>query len=203
MTIKIITDPLEIIRSRPGAVIKDLTCQGFHNLIIEAIKKAVDPVTNNNPEKCSLILDTDGTLLFQDNGNGLNIVESNIERTIYMLTTMLAGEPPKDSQTYSSLNFLFNLSPILIATSAYFSITTVSKDNQYYMSCVNGCIENALCKVNKNIEIGTIIHVLPDSKIWGECKINTSFIANEISNFINQMNLKIEVNVDAVGWAEK
>ena len=186
MTIKIITDPLEIIRSRPSAIIKDLTCQGFHDLIIEAIKKSIDPATNNNPKKCSLLLDKDNILLFQDNGNGLNIVESNLERTIYMLTTMLAGDPPKDSQTYSSLNFLFNLSPILIATSVYFSITTVSKDNQYYMSCINGRIENALHKVDKNIERGTIIRILPDSKIWGECKINTCLIKNKISDFINQ-----------------
>lgn len=195
MTIKIITDPLEIIRSRPGIVIKNLTCQGFHDLVSEAIRKALDPVTNNNPKKCSLILHANNTLLFQDNGNGLNIVESNLEKTMYILTTMLVGEPPKNSQTYSSLNFLFNLSPILIATSSYFSITTVSKNNQYYMSCVNGRIENALHKVDKNIERGTIIHILPDSKIWGECKINTYLIANEISNFINQMNLKIDLHI--------
>jgi DNA gyrase/topoisomerase IV subunit B len=194
MTIEIITDPLEIIRSRPGVVIKDLTCQGFHNLVSEAIKKALDPLTNNNPEKCSLIF-VDNTLVFHDNGNGLNIVESNLERTMYILTTMLVGDPPKDSQTYSSLNFLFNLSPILIATSAYFSITTVSKNNQYYMSCVNGCIENTLHKVDKNIEKGTIINILPDSKIWGKCEINTYLIANEISNFINQMNLKIDLHI--------
>jgi DNA gyrase/topoisomerase IV subunit B len=129
--INVITDPLEIIRCLRSSMIKDLTCNGFHKLAIDAIKKAIDPLTGNNPTKCKLSLNEIGGLNFSDDGNGLNILEGNLEQTTYILTTMLAGEPPKDVQTYSSVNFLFNISPLLIATSAYFSIDTVSENCQY------------------------------------------------------------------------
>ncbi len=194
--INIITDPSQIIRVHPHAYIEDVSCTGFHKLLIDTIERSVNPVTNNNPSECKISIDKDGIFQFKDNGNGLNISELSIENAVTILTTKMAGEPPKTATDYSKLFFLFNFSPLLIATTSYFSLSTVYNNCQYDISCIDGCISIPLQKVSRSIDKGTRIRLMPDPKIWGQCEINVFKIMKEIESLIRELKLKITISLE-------
>ena len=197
-----IEDDIEKIRKKTGMYIPYTGSAGARHLIQELIDNVLDEIYNpDSPAKsCNIILNTDDNKIsVEDDGRGIPF-----DKVELICTKIQSGSKfDRDNGDNSAGENGVGLTAVN-ALSKYLKFTIYRQTSEN--SCSVGIFEFSKGKLlNKNfksvnkIKHGTVIEMIPDDSILGECKIDSSELLSylsKLSYIIGDIPLKLSIIKD-------
>ena len=200
---------LEAVRKRPGMYIGGVDFQALHHLVFEVLDNAIDECSAGFATKIALIVDKDG-ITVADNGRGIPI-DINLKygvNALELLLTKLHSGAKFNNSNYNFSSGLHGVGLSVVNALSIFTNILVKKKEIYYMQKFSrGNPISSLQvveKPEKNFAFiensGTVIHFMPDEKIFNEIIWQKDILFNRLNVY---SNLNSHLNIDFVFFGQK
>jgi topoisomerase-4 subunit B len=187
---------LEHVRKRPGMYIGSTDINGMDHLIWEIFDNSIDEVISGNASEITVTLKKDNSIVVKDNGRGIPIGLNKTTKisTVDTVFTVLNAGGKFDNNAYKSAGGLHGVgASVTNALSEWLNVTVMREGKICEAKYVNGGkIIQPLKEIGTTNKTGTIVHFLPDPKIFRGLIYNSTTIEERIreSAFLYK-NLKI------------
>ena len=174
--------------------------EALRALVGYVVDAALDPLTLNACTVLTVILDKSGLISINDNGRGMPISITQIDKTAFLefLTWRIATGASNTRSYYEKFGFLGSIGLVLSCVSEHLKITTVWDQVLYTVSCSRGKITEPLQDIGKTNERGTHITFLPDGEVFSERAFSREkliALLSKLSDKYPQAHIEIEDEV--------
>lgn len=179
-----ILEGLEAVRKRPGMYIGSTDYRGLHHLVWEIVDNAIDEALAGYGQKITVTIGKDNSITVEDEGRGLptGMHASGRPTTEVILTILHAGGKFSEDGGYKTSGGLHGVgSSVVNALSEWLDVTVYRDGKIHYQKFEDGAKKISPLKViGKTNKTGTIIHFLPNKKIFSTIEFNYSTICERL-----------------------
>lgn len=202
-----ILEGLEAVRKRPGMYVGDTSDgTGLHHLVFEVIDNAIDEALAGYCNTIQVIIHEDNSISVQDNGRGIPTeIKFDDKHTpkrsaAEIVMTELHAGGKFDQNSYKVSGGLHGVGVSCVnALSTWLHLNIHRNGMEYAMSfaygiptnqsteTINNQLVRSIPSIKKSQQRGTIIHFLPDTKIFNEINIQYDILEKRIRelSFLN------------------
>jgi DNA gyrase subunit B len=192
-----VLEGLDAVRKRPAMYIGSTGITGLHHLVYEVVDNSVDEALAGHCDHIKIILHADGSCSVEDNGRGIPVgvhPTEKISAAEVVLTKLHAGGKfDKDAYRYSGGLHGVGVS-VVNALSRWLKLE-IWKDGKFYtQSYTKSSPDASLKEMEETEKRGTMIHFLPDDKIFETTDFNFDTLSARLRElaFLNK-GLRIDI----------
>lgn len=176
---------VEAIRQRPYLFLRgDTAAERTHSLVVETVRRCVDPAHHNGATKVSVHLFANNTIRIADNGQGVAVELQSFRGfqrpALEIMMFRLAGLSDRDRHAFG---FLAGWGPILNACSARLHVRTWRDKKQYEADFARGGLVGFVSEEQAPTEtLGTEITFRPDEEVVREAAFLMEYIERQMAD---------------------
>lgn len=191
-----VLEGLEAVRKRPGMYIGSTGPRGLHHLVFEIVDNSIDESVDGHCDYIKVIIHQDNSVTVIDNGRGIPVdihPVMGVSALEVIMTTLHSGGK-FSGNNYSTSGGLHGVGlSVVNALSQKMKVKVKRNGKVYEQDYQRGKPVNEVHETGITEETGTIIHFLPDSKIFEETVFDKEIIMQRLRElaFLNR-GIKIE-----------
>lgn len=189
---------LEAVRKRPGMYIGSTDFEGLHHLVWEIVSNAVDEALAGFAKNINVTLETDGSIVVEDDGRGIPVEKhaSGLSGVELVFTELHAGGKFSDD-VYKNSGGLHGVgSSVVNALSSKLIVNVYKNNKNYETKFINGGkIEQKTTIVGNINKQGTRVQFWPDKKIFGNNNFSFDLISERLREtcfLISELKIHLE-----------
>ncbi|GMT41961.1 MAG: DNA topoisomerase (ATP-hydrolyzing) [bacterium] len=198
-----VLEGLEPVRVRPAMYIGGTDSNGLHHLVWESVDNAVDEAINGFCGNIGITITDRGGVIVKDDGRGIPVdtIKKFKKPALEIIMTTLHAGGKFHNKSYSSSGGLHGVGiSVVNALSERMDVTVYRSGREWTQSFARGKPLSKMKKGRSTRSKGTVIHFIPDEKIFGNLSFNFKTICAraESKSFINR-GLSIKVMDERTG----
>ena len=211
----LVLEGLEAVRLRPGMYIGTTGVKGLHHILWEIVDNAIDEVTNGFGNKIEITLERDGSVTVEDNGRGIpvDIHPTQKKSGVEVVFTQLHAGGKFNNNNYGYSGGLHGVgASVTNALSEWLKVTVKKKKKKYFMEFESkpdakgkikcGIPLAPLKEIGKSSTTGTKIQFMPDSRVFGDARLDYKIISKRIKE-LAFLNKGVILNIENKKTGEK
>ena len=192
-----VLEGLQAVRERPGMYIGDTAINGLHQLIYEVVDNCIDEAMAGHCNRVIVTLEKDGGVSVEDNGRGIPIGKHDKESkkqgrevtAVEVVMTILHAGGKFDKDTYKVSGGLHGVGVSCVnALSKDMSVNVHKEGHEHEINFSRGKVVSPLKKIGESEKRGTVVHFIPDDKIFSVLVVDYETIHNRLRElaFLNK-----------------
>ena len=211
----LVLEGLEAVRLRPGMYIGTTGVKGLHHILWEIVDNAIDEVTNGFGNKIEITLERDGSVTVEDNGRGIpvDIHPTQKKSGVEVVFTQLHAGGKFNNNNYGYSGGLHGVgASVTNALSEWLKVTVNKNGKKYFMEFESkpdakgkikcGIPLAPLKEIGKSSTTGTKIQFMPDSRVFGDARLDYKIISKRIKE-LAFLNKGVILNIENKKTGEK
>ncbi|MBI1380216.1 MAG: DNA topoisomerase (ATP-hydrolyzing) subunit B [Planctomycetaceae bacterium] len=178
-----VLEGLEAVRVRPAMYIGDTDVRGLHHLIWEVVDNSIDEALAGHATRCSVFLETDGSVRVVDDGRGIPVGihgKEGISAVELVLTKLHAGGK-FDSGAYKVSGGLHGVGVSCVnALSEWLEVTVRQHGKKHTMRFERGRRVEPLKVIGDASDTGTEIRFKPDPEIFSTTEFELERVSRRL-----------------------
>ena len=179
-----ILEGLEAVRKRPGMYIGSTDHRGLHHLVWEIVDNAIDESMAGYGNKITVTIYKDNSVSVLDEGRGVPTGTHSTGKTTpeVVYTVLHAGGKFGQEGGYKTSSGLHGVGASVVnALSKYMDVTIYRDGKIHHIRFENGGkLVTPLEVIGNTYRHGTMVHFLPDDKIFSATEFNFSTISERL-----------------------
>ena len=171
-----VLEGLEAVRKRPGMYIGSTDENGLHHLLWEIVDNAIDEAMAGHCTKIFIKLRQDGSVLVRDNARGIPVdthEKTGKSALETVMTVLHAGGKFGEGGGYKVSGGLHGVGASVVNALSASMAARVSRNGKIHeQKYSRGAVLGDLQVIGEAQQTGTEIEFLPDSKIFGDSKMD-------------------------------
>lgn len=192
-----VLEGLQAVRERPGMYIGDTGANGLHQLVYEVVDNCIDEAMAGYCDKITVTFKEDGSCVVEDNGRGIPIGKHEKESkkqgrdvsALEVVMTILHAGGKFDKNTYKVSGGLHGVGVSCVnALSSTLDVHVHQNNKHYEITFSRGKVTEPLKETGDTSKRGTIVHFMPDDKIFSVLKFDYDVIFKRLRElaFLNK-----------------
>ena len=195
-----VLEGMEAVRKRPGMYIGSTDQRGLHHLIYEIVDNSVDEFMGGYCSSVKITIQTDGSVLVEDNGRGIPVdkhATTGMTALETVMTTLHAGGK-FGGKAYAVSGGLHGVGASVVNALSQWVKVSVTRDNKIFRQEYSRGITQTEMTSEQNTDgekgtTGTTIEFMPDIEIFGDLVYDFSVLSNRFKEMA-YLNKGLEIS---------
>lgn len=195
-----VLEGMEAVRKRPGMYIGSTDQRGLHHLIYEIVDNSVDEFMGGYCSSVSITIQSDGSVLVEDNGRGIPVdkhATTGMTALETVMTTLHAGGK-FGGKAYAVSGGLHGVGASVVNALSQWVKVAVTRDNKIFkQEYSRGITQSEMTSEENTDEVkdstGTAIEFMPDIEIFGDLVYDFGILSNRFKEMA-YLNKGLEIS---------
>jgi DNA gyrase subunit B len=195
-----VLEGMEAVRKRPGMYIGSTDQRGLHHLIYEIVDNSVDEFMGGYCSSVSITIQSDGSVLVEDNGRGIPVdkhATTGMTALETVMTTLHAGGK-FGGKAYAVSGGLHGVGASVVNALSQWVKVAVTRDNKIFkQEYSRGITQSEMTSEQNTDEVkdstGTAIEFMPDIEIFGDLVYDFGILSNRFKEMA-YLNKGLEIS---------
>ncbi|HCE77033.1 MAG TPA: DNA topoisomerase (ATP-hydrolyzing) subunit B [Dehalococcoidia bacterium] len=195
-----VLEGMEAVRKRPGMYIGSTDQRGLHHLIYEIVDNSVDEFMGGYCSSVSITIQSDGSVLVEDNGRGIPVdkhATTGMTALETVMTTLHAGGK-FGGKAYAVSGGLHGVGASVVNALSQWVKVAVTRDNKIFkQEYSRGITQSEMTSEQNTNEVkdstGTAIEFMPDIEIFGDLVYDFAILSNRFKEMA-YLNKGLEIS---------
>ena len=195
-----VLEGMEAVRKRPGMYIGSTDQRGLHHLIYEIVDNSVDEFMGGYCSSVSITIQSDGSVLVEDNGRGIPVdkhATTGMTALETVMTTLHAGGK-FGGKAYAVSGGLHGVGASVVNALSQWVKVAVTRDNKIFkQEYSRGITQSEMTSEENTDEVkdstGTAIEFMPDIEIFGDLVYDFAILSNRFKEMA-YLNKGLEIS---------
>ena len=195
-----VLDGMEAVSKRPGMYIGSTDQRGLHHLIYEIVDNSVDEFMGGYCSSVSITIQSDGSVLVEDNGRGIPVdkhATTGMTALETVMTTLHAGGK-FGGKAYAVSGGLHGVGASVVNALSQWVKVAVTRDNKIFkQEYSRGITQSEMTSEENTDEVkdstGTAIEFMPDIEIFGDLVYDFGILSNRFKEMA-YLNKGLEIS---------
>ena len=195
-----VLEGMEAVRKSPGMYIGSTDQRGLHHLIYEIVDNSVDEFMGGYCSSVSITIQSDGSVLVEDNGRGIPVdkhATTGMTALETVMTTLHAGGK-FGGKAYAVSGGLHGVGASVVNALSQWVKVAVTRDNKIFkQEYSRGITQSEMTSEQNTNEVkdstGTAIEFMPDIEIFGDLVYDFAILSNRFKEMA-YLNKGLEIS---------
>ena len=195
-----VLEGMEAVRKSPGMYIGSTDQRGLHHLIYEIVDNSVDEFMGGYCSSVSITIQSDGSVLVEDNGRGIPVdkhATTGMTALETVMTTLHAGGK-FGGKAYAVSGGLHGVGASVVNALSQWVKVAVTRDNKIFkQEYSRGITQSEMTSEENTDEVkdstGTAIEFMPDIEIFGDLVYDFGILSNRFKEMA-YLNKGLEIS---------